>query len=125
MENEAALLLLSDHLAELDALPGRQKYETAATNLLAGNVFDWGAKEAAALMQIPGFGFQQALAHLQSIVQKKLFNRLISSYFKILLLLLSSKRDPGLSIMWKIGLFGLRRDPIDVLLSLSTIAAWM
>ena len=71
MENEAALLLLSDHLAELDALPGRQKYETAATNLLAGNVFDWGAKEAAALMQIPGFGFQQALAHLQSIFPKK------------------------------------------------------
>ncbi len=71
MENEAALLLLSDHLAELDALPGRQKYETAATNLLAGNVFDWGAKEAAALMQIPGFGFQQALAHLQSIVPPK------------------------------------------------------
>uniref|UniRef100_A0A0P6CRZ5 4'-phosphopantetheine phosphatase n=2 Tax=Daphnia magna TaxID=35525 RepID=A0A0P6CRZ5_9CRUS len=65
MENEAALLLLSDHLAELDALPWRQKHETAATNLLAGNVFDWGAKEAAALMQIPGFGFQQALAHLQ------------------------------------------------------------
>ncbi|KAK4012056.1 hypothetical protein OUZ56_021157 [Daphnia magna] len=66
MENEAALLLLSDHLAELDALPWRQKHETAATNLLAGNVFDWGAKEAAALMQIPGFGFQQALAHLQT-----------------------------------------------------------
>ena len=66
MENEAALLLLSDHLSELDALPGRQKHETVAKNLLAGNVFDWGAKEAAALMQIPGFGFQQALAHLQS-----------------------------------------------------------
>jgi type II pantothenate kinase len=76
MENEAALLLLSDHLAELDALPGRQKYETAATNLLAGNVFDWGAKEAAALMQIPGFGFQQALAHLQSIVPKNNLNHL-------------------------------------------------
>lgn len=66
LENEVALLQLPDHLAELDALPWRQRLETAATNLLAGNVFDWGAKEAAALMQTPGFGFQQALAHLQS-----------------------------------------------------------
>lgn len=61
-----ALLQLADHLAELDAMPWRQRLETAATNLLAGNVFDWGAKEAAALMQTSGFGFQQALAHLQS-----------------------------------------------------------
>lgn len=82
MENEAALLLLSDHLAELDALPWRQKHETAATNLLAGNVFDWGAKEAAALMQIPGFGFQQALAHLQSIVRTKNSFKLDSSLFR-------------------------------------------
>lgn len=66
MENESALLLLPNHLSELDALSGRKKHETAATNLLAGNVFDWGAKEAAALMQTPGFGFQQALSHLQS-----------------------------------------------------------
>lgn len=60
------MLLLADHLAELDGLSWRERHETAATNLLAGNVFDWGAKEAAALMQTPGFGFQQALGHLQS-----------------------------------------------------------
>lgn len=66
LENEAALLLLPDHLTELSGLPWRERQETAATNLLAGNVFDWGAKEAAALMQVPGFGFQQALDHLQS-----------------------------------------------------------
>ena len=65
-ENESALLLLPDHLAVLDALPWQERNETAAMNLLAGNVFDWGAKEAAALMQLPGFGFQQALDHLQS-----------------------------------------------------------
>lgn len=64
-ENESALLLLPDHLAVLDALPWQERNETAAMNLLAGNVFDWGAKEAAALMQLPGFGFQQALDHLQ------------------------------------------------------------
>lgn len=66
LENEAALLLLPAHLAQLDGLSWRERQETAATNLLAGNVFDWGAKEAAALMQVPGFGFQQALDHLQS-----------------------------------------------------------
>ena len=60
------MLLLPDHLAALDALPWQERNETAAMNLLAGNVFDWGAKEAAALMQLPGFGFQQALDHLQS-----------------------------------------------------------
>jgi type II pantothenate kinase len=70
LENEAALLLLAEHLAELDLLPWHEKHETVATNLLAGNVFDWGAKEAAALMQMPGFGFQQALQHLQSIIIK-------------------------------------------------------
>ena len=57
---------MADHLAEMDLLPWREKHETVAKNLLAGNVFDWGAKEAAALMQMPGFGFQQALQHLQS-----------------------------------------------------------
>lgn len=67
LENEAALLLLPGHLAELDSLSCRERLETAARNLLAGNVFDWGAKEAASLMQLPGFGFQQALDHLQSI----------------------------------------------------------
>ena len=66
LENEAALLLLPDHLAELDGLSWNERQETAAKNLLAGNVFDWGAKEAAALMQVPGFGFQQALDSLQS-----------------------------------------------------------
>jgi len=65
LENEAALLLLPAHLATLDAMDWQQRNETAATNLLAGNVFDWGAKEAAALMQQPGFGFQQAVDHLQ------------------------------------------------------------
>lgn len=66
-ENETALMLLKNHLAEMDAVADwRERLEAAATNLLAGNVFDWGAKEAAALMQMPGFGFQQARNHLQS-----------------------------------------------------------
>ena len=65
LENEGAMQLLGEHLAHLDTLPWQEKQETLARNLLAGNVFDWGAKEAAALMQVQGFGFQQALHHLQ------------------------------------------------------------
>ena len=54
------------HLTVLDTLTWKEKQETLVRNLLAGNVFDWGAKEAAALMSAQGFGFEQALSHLQS-----------------------------------------------------------
>ena len=33
--------------------------------VLGGNVFDWGAKEVAALMESTEFGFRQALSKLQ------------------------------------------------------------
>lgn len=36
-----------------------------AEGLLAGNVFDWGAKEVAALMEAKNFGFKEAMAKLQ------------------------------------------------------------
>ena len=35
------------------------------SGILAGNVFDWGAKEVAALMETSDFGFQQAMDKLQ------------------------------------------------------------
>jgi len=35
--------------------------------VLGGNVFDWGAKEVAALMESTQFGFSQALSKLQGI----------------------------------------------------------
>lgn len=77
-ENETALTLLKNHLAEVDAVADwRERLEAAATNLLAGNVFDWGAKEAAALMQTPGFGLQQARDHLQSQSSRVSSNELV------------------------------------------------
>ena len=44
-ENEAALLLLSKRLKELDALPWEQRQIALIEGIIAGNVFDWGAKE--------------------------------------------------------------------------------
>ena len=46
-ENEAALLLLSERLKELDALPWEKRQCALVEGILAGNVFDWGAKEVA------------------------------------------------------------------------------
>jgi len=46
-ENEAALLLLSKRLEELDALPWKRRQHALIEGIIAGNVFDWGAKEVA------------------------------------------------------------------------------
>lgn len=46
-ENEAALLLLSKRLKELDALPWGRRQLALIEGIIAGNVFDWGAKEVA------------------------------------------------------------------------------
>lgn len=37
-------------------------------SLLAGNVFDWGAREVADLMENPDFGFQEARSRLEGNV---------------------------------------------------------
>jgi len=65
-ENEQALRLLPDRLAYLDALPPDQFWLELSTGLLAGNVFDWGAKEVAALLEAhKQFGFTEAVNKLQ------------------------------------------------------------
>ena len=46
-ENEAALLLLSKRLKELDAMPWEKRQLALIEGIIAGNVFDWGAKEVA------------------------------------------------------------------------------
>ena len=65
-ENEQALKLLSSRLAEIDALPDDQRWQTVVEGVLGGNVFDWGAKEVASLMETTDFGFRQALTRLES-----------------------------------------------------------
>jgi hypothetical protein len=46
-ENEDALKLFSQRLHDLDKLPDEQRQVSLIRGLLAGNVFDWGAKEVA------------------------------------------------------------------------------
>ncbi|KAL0276032.1 UNVERIFIED_CONTAM: hypothetical protein PYX00_003707 [Menopon gallinae] len=63
MENEYAISLFSDHVRSLDQLPWDVRQEKLIVYLLAGNMFDWGAKEVAALLENKNnnFGFEQAL----------------------------------------------------------------
>lgn len=65
LENEAALRLLPSRLSQLDAMGWRERQEALVTGLLAGNVFDWGAKEVARLLNSGDFGFSEARSHLQ------------------------------------------------------------
>ena len=65
VENEMALRLLADHLKSLDAMEWEKRQLSLAEGLLAGNVFDWGAKEVATLMETGQFGFKEAMQKLQ------------------------------------------------------------
>ena len=64
-ENEQALKLLSDRLAEIDKMSRDEQCLAVVKGVLGGNVFDWGAKEVAALMESTQLGFSQALSKLQ------------------------------------------------------------
>lgn len=65
MENEYAMKLLKDHLEMLDKLEYDERQEALVRGFLAGNVFDWGAKEVVKLME-HGLGFGEAGDKLQS-----------------------------------------------------------
>ncbi|XP_064455596.1 4'-phosphopantetheine phosphatase-like [Ornithodoros turicata] len=66
LENEEALKHLHKRLLYLDTLPWQEKQEAVVVGLLAGNVFDWGAKEVAKLMNGGDFGFGDARGRLQA-----------------------------------------------------------
>ncbi|KAK7080541.1 Pantothenate kinase 4 [Halocaridina rubra] len=65
LENENALKLLNDHLNYLDELEHDKRQEVLVRGVLAGNVFDWGAKEVVKLME-DGLGFKEAADKLQA-----------------------------------------------------------
>ncbi|XP_023931530.1 pantothenate kinase 4 isoform X2 [Lingula anatina] len=65
-ENEQALKHLEDHLKFLDSLSWQAKQLALVEGLLAGNVFDWGAKEVVNIMEEGQFGFTEARARLQA-----------------------------------------------------------
>ena len=62
LENDQAFEILPEVLGDLKTLPDDELQEQLARGLLAGNVFDWGAKEVALLMESEqGLKFSDAL----------------------------------------------------------------
>lgn len=59
-ENEEALGYLKDRLDSLDKLNGSEKQKALILGVLAGNMFDWGAKEVVDLMEKTTFRFEDA-----------------------------------------------------------------
>lgn len=57
--------MLKDHLKYLDSLEWKERQEVLIRGVLAGNVFDWGAKEVVELMEA-GLGFKEAAGKLES-----------------------------------------------------------
>jgi len=64
LENQMAITLLSDRLASLRQMEWRERQEELTVGLLAGNVFDWGAKEVALLMEAGKMDFEAAKRHI-------------------------------------------------------------
>ncbi|XP_018912276.2 4'-phosphopantetheine phosphatase isoform X1 [Bemisia tabaci] len=60
LENECAIALLKEWLKELDALSEKERRKELVVSVLAGNMFDWGAKEVATMLESQTFGFEQA-----------------------------------------------------------------
>ncbi|CAD6204297.1 GSCOCG00009904001-RA-CDS [Cotesia congregata] len=59
-ENEEALNFLKNRLDMLDQLTGAEKLRALILGVLAGNIFDWGAKEVANIMESSTFRFEDA-----------------------------------------------------------------
>ncbi|KAG7189379.1 hypothetical protein KM043_017027 [Ampulex compressa] len=63
-ENEEALTHLKDRLIAVDKLSGAEKIKALIMGVLSGNIFDWGAKDVATLMETTEFGFEEAQAKI-------------------------------------------------------------
>ena len=63
-ENECALMFLPSRLQELDAMKFKERHIELIVGFLAGNIFDWGAKEVAKILEGQEFGFQEARANI-------------------------------------------------------------
>lgn len=75
-ENEEALRHLHDRITALNKLEGAEKIKALILGVLSGNIFDWGAKDVAKLLETDAFGFEEAQAKIPgkpSINKIKLF----------------------------------------------------
>ncbi|XP_012284879.1 pantothenate kinase 4 isoform X2 [Orussus abietinus] len=64
LENDKALMYLQDRITALDRLEGAEKIKELVLGVLAGNMFDWGAREVAEMMECTDFGFEEAQAKI-------------------------------------------------------------
>ena len=64
LENKAAMASLPAYLDCLQNMEWRERQEALALGILAGNVFDWGAKEVALLMEADKMDFEAAKRHV-------------------------------------------------------------
>jgi len=67
-ENEEALKHLHDRITTLDKLEGQEKIKALILGVLSGNIFDWGAKDVAKLLETTDFGFEEAQSKIPSEV---------------------------------------------------------
>nr|XP_012149725.1 PREDICTED: pantothenate kinase 4-like isoform X2 [Megachile rotundata] len=63
-ENEEALKHLKQRITLIDNLEGAEKIKALILGVLSGNMFDWGAKAVATLMETTDFGFAEAQAKI-------------------------------------------------------------
>lgn len=51
---------LQDRITALDQLDDPEKMKALILGVLSGNIFDWGAKDVAKLLETTDFGFEEA-----------------------------------------------------------------
>lgn len=76
---------LHDRITALDKLEGAEKIRALILGVLSGNIFDWGAKDVAKLLETDNFGFEEAQAKIPGkppSLNKKL---VLQHYYKIYL----------------------------------------
>ncbi|XP_048588181.1 4'-phosphopantetheine phosphatase-like isoform X2 [Nematostella vectensis] len=65
-ENEEALKMFTRRIRELDKMESEQRQIALVRGMLAGNVFDWGAREVSDLMEKNLLGFDTAMDRLEA-----------------------------------------------------------
>lgn len=73
-ENEQSLKCLAEYLQELDRMEFEKRQLALAEGMLAGNVFDWGAREVTQIMETQTFGFKEATERLQGALRFVVFH---------------------------------------------------
>lgn len=64
LENKEAITRFAKHISYLDNLDSDTRQRRLILYLLAGNMFDWGAKEVSALLETNNFDFKDALSKI-------------------------------------------------------------